>query len=824
MKTFKDILETTDMPKGGDEKAFWDKHIRSLKDYPNAAPGQFTSDKKKAKRKADYDEDESKSVYEEIENIHTKRADKKATIVRTIDPKTRQSKTFVRKQGTGEIKIAEETLQESPNRDFIKTVLSRHLNHNRLDHKVSSQIGYDKFQISPKTHISHDGQGISVHHNGKEVGYFDNPRLDYKKAAALAHKHSMNEALDPVGGEDSDINNDGKVNKVDKYLHNRRRMIAKKMKNEDAMDSSESNHKQYISDNKKNKSKVPVAESMEQIDELSKKTLGSYVNKAAMSMATNLSTSGKEMAKPASKRDFKLARTSGDTYFKRKAGIATAVGKLAKEEVELDEAMKLDKVNIVHAHGSDAEAFAKEYVKGHKGDYASGGPSEKHQKDSDKFHSTYKRVGGRHGFGGSGHDIYQHNETGAKYRVDRNSNGKGFYGTDHVVSKLNEAVEQIDELSKSTLGSYIRKSAQDVGDIQRDITSNGVGSADYKKLSKLRKNRKTGIDRAVKQLTKEEVEQLDELSPNTLHNYIKKATPDVVARTMSAAAPNQSAQTKKHASKLGNRIKGITGASGRLADKANSERYEEVEKIDEISQGKLQSYYDKAAVDRKKAKGEVEKTLATKKPTPEKIDAASSAYKRFVKRGKGMTSAAEKMHEDVDQIDEISDNLKARYLDKAVQHRYDRFVKPWDPTKEPKWATPGGKPKKGYYDQPHKVKAREKDARRAEIIDKTAEKLTGKPHYNKMSTLTTPAVHGNTDSWWKGKKYSKEEVELDEAFKVGSVKLHDGSTVQITKESADTLNGLFNQLNSANKSKMEERLMSGTKGFSEILAFAKEAI
>jgi len=39
--------------------------------------------------------------------------------------------------------------------------------------------------------------------------------------------------LDPVGKEDDDINNDGKVNKTDKYLKNRREKIAKNLKEED---------------------------------------------------------------------------------------------------------------------------------------------------------------------------------------------------------------------------------------------------------------------------------------------------------------------------------------------------------------------------------------------------------------------------------------------------------------------------------------------------------------------------------------------------------------------------------------------------------------
>ena len=37
----------------------------------------------------------------------------------------------------------------------------------------------------------------------------------------------MKEALDPVGKEDGDINNDGKKDKTDKYLMNRRKKIGK---------------------------------------------------------------------------------------------------------------------------------------------------------------------------------------------------------------------------------------------------------------------------------------------------------------------------------------------------------------------------------------------------------------------------------------------------------------------------------------------------------------------------------------------------------------------------------------------------------------------
>jgi len=61
----------------------------------------------------------------------------------------------------------------------------------------------------------------------KMTGKFkkDDPAM-YAIAASKA------EALDPVGKEDDDINNDGKVDKTDKYLANRRKAVAANL-NED---------------------------------------------------------------------------------------------------------------------------------------------------------------------------------------------------------------------------------------------------------------------------------------------------------------------------------------------------------------------------------------------------------------------------------------------------------------------------------------------------------------------------------------------------------------------------------------------------------------
>ena len=48
-----------------------------------------------------------------------------------------------------------------------------------------------------------------------------------KKKSLLGRLGLKKEALDPVGKEDDDINNDGKKDKTDKYLKNRRKAIGK---------------------------------------------------------------------------------------------------------------------------------------------------------------------------------------------------------------------------------------------------------------------------------------------------------------------------------------------------------------------------------------------------------------------------------------------------------------------------------------------------------------------------------------------------------------------------------------------------------------------
>ena len=76
------------------------------------------------------------------------------------------------------------------------------------------------------------------------------------------------------------------------------------------------------------------------------------------------------------------------------------------------------------------------------------------------------------------------------------------------------------------------------------------------------------------------------------------------------------------------------------------------------------------------------------------------------------------------------------------------------------------------------------------------------------------------------KRGIQEEVGLDEAFKISATnqKLNDGSMVNISKDDASALNGLYNSLNPANAKTMSKKMMQDKKSYGEILAFAKQAM
>jgi hypothetical protein len=129
-----------------------------------------------------------------------------------------------------------------------------------------------------------------------------------------------------------------------------------------------------------------------------------------------------------------------------------------------------------------------------------------------------------------------------------------------------EEFEQIDELSKKTLGSYVKKAAGSMAGktavaAAQASSSMGKTSPDIKRGIV---NRMKGITRATDRLTKEEVEELDELKKSTLGSYVKKASTNQIGNTAAVLANKNDSETDRARKRMGNRMSGIAKATDRL--------------------------------------------------------------------------------------------------------------------------------------------------------------------------------------------------------------------------------------------------------------------
>ena len=180
-----------------------------------------------------------------------------------------------------------------------------------------------------------------------------------------------------------------------------------------------------------------------------------------------------------------------------------------------------------------------------------------------------------------------------------------------------EEVEQIDELSKSTLGSYVKKANTSAMSAAHAVGSKRSVSDTEPHINKMFK-RKAGVEKATDRLTKESVEQLDELSPNLLHRYVKKATGNMGMHAVDHGKYGDQQKDKKSLNKAIKRSSGIASASGRMADKANkNEEFTPAEKA-----AFLAAANKKASLDYWKTHAELKKNdpRVSKKPKNESVD------------------------------------------------------------------------------------------------------------------------------------------------------------------------------------------------------------
>jgi hypothetical protein len=257
--------------------------------------------------------------------------------------------------------------------------------------------------------------------------------------------------------------------------------------------------------------KTSLAED-EQIDEVSKATLGRYINKAKDSIDTASYRQGHKEAHGSSSKPLEKKLT------KRHKGISTAVSKLTKEDAEQVE-------EAVHRFGSEKSKFdsghrAKLMNPDGKLSYLSqkSYKTAEHAKEAAKFYHSVAHLPMR----AIDNRMSQYNKN---------------YDAKH---KMAEEVEQIDELSKATLGSYVKKATNQAfsrgysggammvrGDMNRDSEEEKAGEKNVHKAIK----RVSGVTKATNKLTQEEqdfidslndadMEQIDELSKGTMLKYL----------------------------------------------------------------------------------------------------------------------------------------------------------------------------------------------------------------------------------------------------------------------------------------------------------------
>jgi hypothetical protein len=128
-----------------------------------------------------------------------------------------------------------------------------------------------------------------------------------------------------------------------------------------------------------------------------------------------------------------------------------------------------------------------------------------------------------------------------------------------IFKPMKEETEQIDELSKGLVARYANK-------VAKTTQANYDKSKDKFQFSS---GREDGMKNAVKRLTKEESEQIDELSKHKLVQYIDKASQDVHNKALEAGKdsdkPAKASDFIKKYQKSGKRQAGITKAAVKLA-------------------------------------------------------------------------------------------------------------------------------------------------------------------------------------------------------------------------------------------------------------------
>jgi hypothetical protein len=880
MKSFKNLVSEVAQPKPEEEKKFKAQHEIDIAPHPVSTEFQHKGvAKPKAKRKADQEGDAN------YDKAYT------AESVEDLDEVSDQDRLSARKIQR-DAQTARHGIARKPGESMV-AYLNRAKKHKEKMQKEEVELDEDVTKMSHGRLKWHMNTGVPhgsftkdemKKERDRRMKYVDSADA-YKKA-----KPSLSEAKD---GDGANIVRDrefkGGKFKYKSYPYKSPEWHAQNTEYEKFKAKQKAMKKEEIEqiqeygpghigaiqkmlDKERDAKKVKATTKKEEVgelDEISKKTLGSYVKKASYDAASNAAKFG------ANQPDKK----GGSAFVKahnRLRGIDKATDRLTKEEFDLEE-KKISKgmQAYIDISNKKADATSKE-VKGSIERVAAAMRARRMKKEEVELDEA---------------DVYsiKNTKTGqiyhnSKYPIDKNTQvykkiksagGDHKHAAIHKNGKLvQEEVEQLDELSPKTLSSYVKKArkssdkhfdkagmslakSQDAG--ERAYKADTDRGYDYHKdreakhdqqfraHDRIHRKRETGIDQAKRRMG-ESVEQLDELSPNTLNSYVKKSAGNMAAHTAIAAAQASSSMGKSTPDvkrKIANRMKGIAGASNRLADKANMAENWQEEIPMMMRQLEFIAYAAEEIMDYVEMAGDPEEWFQNK------ISGIHQSMLSMYAYAQGGRRAGYGFDEEV-ELDEAKTKITKKSITRALQNvkaqpkeKVTLKKAPWEKTEE----LVGGQKKldhnkNGKIDAHdfHLMRKKKKNEEVEQIDELSQDKLQS---YHAKAALDLRKKREKLDKGTLTMKDLKkgqnrvtglnraankmEGVEsptqmLDETFKQGVVKLKDGGSVVLKKEDADLLNQMFKDLSAANRKKMQEVAMKDKAGFEEILGFAREAL
>lgn len=607
MKTFSKLLSEISQPNSEDELNFKEKHIIDPKDHPVAPENVFSGnvDKddpdgmkryRKNRRLADYQRPDDESVYEGVTLKRDLPGQEDSDIDNDKDSDLDDAQLKYRRHAQIKHHRIDEAVFVIPE-EILATEKNAFHTAAANAHKAGKKhfaFGGKKYPVTMSKSAANTFAGKGMNEKASEpyaIGMAqamkstgDNPPLS-KKTIKLAHKIAKgiqkNEALDPVGKEDEDINNDDKITKHDKYLINRRKAISAALRSKikegfGAVKAAggdydeEESHQRYKKSNSSKtedttlsgakglkvyagKTKESQVQEEVELDEISRDLANRYAEKASRRIRGNIHKS--EAGFPLSKKD-------KDSDRKRSKGLDHADAKLggyarinAKEEVEqIEESDNPNRVkDDLKSKGRHKEAGAHAFK-----------------------HNLGRSYGAHFGMRSS------------KYAAETEFY-KG-YDEAKAKSKLKEEVAQIDEISTGLASRYIRKAIDNNKERKADVMKPFKLKDMEKNVSQFKKmkSREKGIETAGKKVygiggnakvpATESVEQIDELKKSTLGSYIRRAAVDTYHRGQDAEMHSTSrgkaktyAFAQRHGElenkarrKASNRVTGIERATRQL--------------------------------------------------------------------------------------------------------------------------------------------------------------------------------------------------------------------------------------------------------------------